>query len=136
MGIDLQSYSFMRMRRNRFLSHVWSLLLFSWFLTACTAPEDEQPDNLMSEDQMADILTEVHMAEARVSRMSLRSVDSSNLAYKHLESQIFKKFKVDTATYRKSYIFYSSHPADMEAIYKQVTERLNKQVQKAYTKHS
>ena len=125
----------MRMRRNRFLSHMWSLLLFGWFLTACTAPEDERPDNLVSEDQMADILTEVHIAEARVSRMSLRSVDSSNLAYKRLETQIFKKAGIDTANYRKSYIFYSSHPADMESIYKQVTEKLNKQVQKAYTKH-
>ena len=113
---------------------MWSLLLFGWLLTACTAPEDKRPDNLVSENQMADILTEVHIAEARVSRMSLRSVDSSNLAYKRLENQIFKKVGIDTANYRKSYIFYSSHPADMEAIYKQVTEKLNKQVQKAYAK--
>jgi hypothetical protein len=124
------------MRRNQILRQLWSLLLLSWLLTACTAPEDERPDNLLSEDQMANILTEVHLAEARVSRLSLRSIDSSNLAYKHLESQIFKRFNVDTAAYRKSYIFYSSHPADMEVIYKQVTEKLNKQVQKAYTKRS
>ena len=75
---------------------------------------------------MADILTEVHMAEARISRINLRSVDSSHIAYKHLEDQIFRKFGVDTATYRKSYIFYSSHPTNMEAIYKQVTEKLQK----------
>lgn len=77
---------------------------------------------------MADILTEVHLAEARISRVNLRSVDSSQIAYKHLEDKIFKKFGVDTATYRKSYIFYSSHPANMEAIYKQVTEKLQKKI--------
>lgn len=105
-------------------SCLWSVLVSFWLTAACTAPEDQRPDNLIDEDRMVDILTEVHIAEARVSRLSLRSTDSSNIVYKHLENQIFKKFDVDTAAYRKSYIFYSSHPADMEAIYKKVTEKL------------
>ncbi|GAB4039946.1 DUF4296 domain-containing protein [Spirosoma jeollabukense] len=112
------------MRRNRFQSHLWTLLVGSWLMAACTAPEDERPDNLIAQDKMVDILTEVHIAESQVSRLSLGSLDSSNIAYKHLESQIFRKFGVDTAVYRKSYIFYSSHPSDMEAMYKQITERL------------
>ncbi|MBD2751745.1 DUF4296 domain-containing protein [Spirosoma validum] len=103
---------------------LWSLLVSLWLAAACTAPEDQRPDNLIEEDRMAAILTEVHIAESRVSRLNLRSIDSSNIVYKHLERQIFKKFAVDTATYRKSYIFYSSHPADMEAIYKKVTQKL------------
>lgn len=116
------------MHRNLFQRHLWSLLLIGWLVSACTAPENKPPDNLLSEDKMADILTEVHMAEARISRINLRSVDSSQIAYKHLENQIFKKFGVDTATYRKSYIFYSSHPTNMEAIYKQVTAKLQKKI--------
>lgn len=105
-------------------SYLRSLLVILWLVAACTAPEDQRPDNLIDEERMANILTEVHIAESRVSRLNLRSTDSSSIVYKHLESQIFKKFDVDTATYRKSYIFYSSHPADMEAIYKKVTEKL------------
>lgn len=116
------------MHRNLFQRYLWSLLLIGWLVSACTAPENKPPDNLLSEDKMADILTEVHLAEARISRVNLRSVDSSQIAYKHLEDKIFKKFGVDTATYRKSYIFYSSHPANMEAIYKQVTEKLQKKI--------
>ncbi|CAN5485632.1 hypothetical protein BH09BAC4_BH09BAC4_13210 [soil metagenome] len=112
------------MHWNRFQSHLWRLLVSGWLMVACTAPEDERPDNLIAQDKMVDILTEVHIAESQVSRLSLGSLDSSNIAYKHLENQIFRKFAVDTAMYRKSYIFYSSHPSDMEAIYKQVTERL------------
>ena len=117
------------MYRNQYKRRLSGLLLGIWLLSGCTAPEDKRPDNLIPDDQMADILTEVHMAEAQVSRLSLRSIDSSNIAYKHLESQIFKKFGVDTATYRTSYIFYSSHPADMAAIYQRVTEKLKKQVE-------
>lgn len=112
------------MRLNRLKASLWNLCVSIWLVSACTAPEDQRPDNLINEDRMANILAEVHIAEARVSRLNLRSIDSSNIVYKHLESQIFRKFGVDTAAYRKSYIFYWSHPADMEAIYKKVTEKL------------
>ncbi|QMW01775.1 DUF4296 domain-containing protein [Spirosoma foliorum] len=116
------------MHLNRFCAHLWILLLSGWLIIACTAPEDEKPDRLIDIDKMADILTEVHMAESRVSRLGLASIDSSNIAYKHLETNIFKKFGVDTSAYRKSYIFYSSHPQDMEVIYKRVTENLQKKI--------
>ncbi|GAB3943432.1 hypothetical protein GCM10028805_09660 [Spirosoma harenae] len=121
------------MPQNRLQSHFWTLLLSGWLVAACTAPEDQPPKNLIPEDQMADILTEVHMAESRVSRMALSSIDSSNMVYKRLEKQIIKKFKVDTAVYRLSYIFYSSHPQNMEAIYQRVTKNLQDR-QKAITK--
>ncbi len=117
------------MHRKQYNRHLWSLILGGWLVAACTAPDDKRPENLIPDDKMADILTEVHLAESQVSRLSLRAVDSSNIAYKHLESRIFKKFGVDTATYRKSYIFYSSHPADMEIIYKRVTEKLKKKTE-------
>ncbi|GAB2597099.1 DUF4296 domain-containing protein [Spirosoma areae] len=117
------------MHRNRFQSYLWRLLLSGWLIAACTNPEDKPPEGLIDEEQMAELLTEIHIAEARVSRLGLRSIDSSNLAYKHIESQLFKKFRVDTAIYRKSYIFYSSHPGDMERVYKKVTEKLKKKTE-------
>ena len=123
------------MRQNLLKPHLWSLFISSWVIWACTAPEDKRPDNLLDEDRMADILTEVHIAEARVSRLSLGSMDSSNIAYKHLESQIFRKFGVDTATYRKSYAFYATHPADLEAIYQKVTKKLTVKVDQKRKPH-
>lgn len=93
-------------------------------ITACQAPEDARPDNLIPTDRMAAILTEVHLTESQVSRMGLRSVDSSTIVYKRLEKGIYRKFKVDTTTYNKSYIYYSSHPREMEALYKQVIKNL------------
>ena len=95
---------------------------------ACTAPEDKQPDNLIPESRMATILTEVHLIESQVSRIGLKTSDSSNIVYKRLENQVFRKFQVDTSAYTKSYIYYSSHPRQMEVIYKQVTESLKKKM--------
>lgn len=116
------------MHRNRFQSRLWLLFLSGWLLVSCTSPENKRPDNLIDEDQMADILTEIHIAEARTSRLSSTVIDSANIAYKHLEKQIFKKFSVDTAAYRTSYAFYAAHPQEMEAIYKQVTDKLEKKI--------
>ncbi|GAB3890605.1 DUF4296 domain-containing protein [Spirosoma agri] len=95
-------------------------------LQGCQSPEDKRPDNLIPTDRMATILTEVHMTESRVSRLGLRSIDSSNIAYKHLEKQIYQKFKVDTAAYAKSYVYYAAHPRQMEELYKQVVDNLKK----------
>lgn len=116
------------MRRNLFLTCLRSLLPMIGLLAACTDLDDKQPDNLIPESQMAAVLTEIHLAEARVSRLGLGSMDSSNMVYKRLERQIFQKFKVDTSAYSKSYVYYSSHPLQMEAIYKQITENLKKKV--------
>ncbi|HLK98390.1 MAG TPA: DUF4296 domain-containing protein [Hymenobacter sp.] len=116
------------MRRKLFLTCLRSLLPMIGLLAACTDLDDKQPDNLIPESQMAAVLTEIHLAEARVSRLGLGSMDSSNMVYKRLERQIFQKFKVDTSAYSKSYVYYSSHPLQMEAIYKQITENLKKKV--------
>lgn len=117
------------MHRNRFLTPLWHLLFGGWLLAACTAPEDGQPDNLIPESRMATILTEIHLIESRVSRIGLASSDSSNIVYKRLEKQIFRKLQVDTSAYTKSYIYYSSHPRQMETIYKQIIENLKKKTE-------
>lgn len=116
------------MHPNRFFQYLSKLLLSLWLLAACTAPDDAQPDNLIPETRMAAILTQIHLAEARVSRIGLATSDSANIVYKRLEKQIFRQLQVDTSAYTKSYIYYSSHPHQMERIYKQVTENLTKQM--------
>ena len=109
----------------QFVRYVCALGLLSLGLVwACQSPGNERPATLIPVDKMAAILTEVHLAESQVSRLGLRSVDSSNVAYKHLERAIYKRFGVDTATYNRSYIYYSSHPREMETVYKRVVEKL------------
>ncbi|TDB63352.1 DUF4296 domain-containing protein [Arundinibacter roseus] len=88
-------------------------------LLACNS-EEKPPADLLEEEKMAQILSEVHMAEARVTQMQLRSLDSSVIVFEKLQDQIWKKFKVDTALYRKSYAFYTSHPFYLTRIYERV----------------
>ena len=100
---------------------VWLPLLVGG-LTACGT--DDRPGNLVDTNKMANILADVHLAETRVSRLGIASVDSSNLVYKRLESRILRKHGVDPLVYEKSYVYYSSHPREMEIIYKQVVAKM------------
>lgn len=112
------------MSKHRTLSGLTLLILL---LTGCAGNDGTgKPDDLIPADKMADILTEIHLAEAQVGRYSLRSSDSSTMVFNRLNDQIFKKFDVDTSAYRTSYIYYSSHPDLFEAIYKDVTGELEK----------
>lgn len=95
------------------------------FLTACAGSDGtDKPDDLIDADQMADILTEVHLAEAQVGRYTLSSADSSSMMFNRLNEKIMNKFEVDTSSYRRSYIYYSANPDQFEKIYKNVTGQL------------
>lgn len=111
-----------RYRKQR-LSVIWVIgwLLFAW---SCQNSSDKRPGDVLPEDKMAEVLTEIHLAEAKAGKLGITSSDSTTLIYKRLESQIYKKHKIDTATYFRSYRYYSSNPDKMADVYKQVAEKL------------
>lgn len=103
-------------------------LSFGWLLMRCTsdgpAGLGAKPDNLIDEPKMVAILTDVHLDEARLSKMNLSSVDTAAILFKRLHQRTLHKFAVDTATYNRSFAYYSARPAKLSKIYEQVVERL------------
>jgi hypothetical protein len=89
----------------------------------CTK-EEKPPEGTLSEEKMADILTDIHIAESRVTRLQLKSLDSSILIFDQLKKQIWQKNKVDTVLYRSSYDYYMTHPEYMTRIYEQVAKKI------------
>ena len=83
-----------------------------------------EPANLVDEDKMAGILTEVHLSEARITKLNIGSSDTSALLFKRLHTQTLKKFDVDTASYSQSFVYYSAHPDQLAKIYEQVVDKL------------
>ncbi len=102
-----------------------TLLVASLFigLWACDGQE-KPPGDLISEEKMVNILTDIHIAEAKTTNMQLRSLDSSVIVYGELQKQIWAKYKVDTLLYQRSYSFYTSHPSYLTAIYEQVEKKM------------
>ena len=83
-----------------------------------------RPKDAIDEATMAKILAEIHLTEARVSRLSFKDYDSTKLAYKFLEQQIMIKYKTDTARYRASYNYYVTNPEQMTKLYENVLKNL------------
>lgn len=108
-------------------SIVWALLVV--FLVACTQAV-EVPEGTIPEEKMGQIMTDIHLVEARVSRLSMASVDSTTLVSERLKKDVFKKYKIDTAAYNQSYRFYSTHPEYLERIYEKVVKDFEKRVKK------
>lgn len=104
-------------------------LFFLIILHGCSISESVTGPEY-NEDTMAEILTDIHLAEARVSKMKFRSPDSSGLVFSRMEQDIFKKHEIDTTEYRKSYEYYASDVIRWKRIYQKVNENLNSQEQK------
>lgn len=94
-----------------------------------------RPKDAIDEATMAKILAEIHLTEAKVSRLSFKDYDSTKIAYKYLEQQIMTKYKTDTARYRASYNYYVTNPEQMTKLYDNVLknlEELKKKKKMAY----
>lgn len=112
------------MRRFLFLPRqVLACLSLLLMLMACDSDE-QPPKDIIAEDKMAAILADIHLAESRVSRMQLQSLDSSAMVFNQLQKQIWAKHQVDTLRYRESYSFYTTHPQYMTRIYEKVLKNI------------
>lgn len=111
-----------------------SALLVAGCVLACQKETEEPPEGLIPEDKMAQILSEIHLAEAKASKVGVMAPDSTALIYQKLEKQIYARHKVDTATYTRSYIYYSTNPDRMVDVYKKVVEKLTKKTDSSASK--
>lgn len=113
----------MMLPAKNFLSGLILFLIVTVLCSGC-ANEEKAPKNTLSPDQMVVILTDIHLAEARVNKLQLRSLDSSLMIFNQLKSEIWKKYKVDTLAYRESYSYYMTHPQQMTRIYEKVNKKI------------
>lgn len=82
------------------------------------------PDDVIPAEQMIPIIADLQVAENTVSRLNLKSYDSSKVAFQYMQQQILEKYGVDSTVYRKSFEAYARYPAEMEEIYTEVLKIL------------
>ena len=102
---------------------LFPFLILTALLTGCQ-DEPKVPEGTLSEAKMTQILTDMHLLEARVGRLGMTSLDSSTIVTEYLKQKIFKKYGTDSAAYNRSYQFYSTNPVFMERIYTDVVKKL------------
>jgi hypothetical protein len=106
------------MVKKYFPAALLCILVFS-----CITPP-RIPDDVLPKEKMVQMIADIHMVESRVGQLSLRSMDSAYVLEKVWEEKVYKKYNTDSATYKRSFRFYSENPEYMEEIYNAVTDSL------------
>lgn len=93
-------------------------------LTACKQGV-EQPENLLSEQQMIDVLVDVYIFEgARTKNLKGFGKDTSKIA--GVYSEIYSKHNVRQEDFKASYTYYSLEKKKLTKIFDKVLERYSK----------
>ena len=98
------------------------IFLLTFLLTACGS--DDKPENLIPEDKIAKVLSEIHILEAQINNLHFQHEDSSVFVYQKKRFELMKTFKLDTATFRVSLKYYLLNPDKMKGIYTEVKKNL------------
>jgi len=103
------------------------LILFA--VNACDEPTFEKPEHLIRENQIIDMLVDVHLAEAtylnrRYSDTLVKHSTSSDFYYSVLD-----KYNVPDSVFEKSFVYYTGNPKNFEKMYRKVMNRLSEMEQ-------
>jgi hypothetical protein len=90
-------------------------------VASCTP--NSKPDNLLSEDEMVNVLIDIHMTEGLASSLPI-FYDSSQVIYALLEREIFIEHDVPDSVFTSSMIYYLQDPSIMDRIYGRVVDSL------------
>ena len=84
------------------------------------------PENVLSQEKMATVMTDIHLLEAS---MTLNFSNATNLIngpeMQATTSQLIKKNNVTKEQYQTSFVFYAEHPDLLTEVYKQVLNNLS-----------
>ena len=99
------------------------IILFS--ICSCTHIGDAKPADLIPQDQMIQILADVHVADALVEHKFGQQIPNLPLT-NALYTRIYQNRHITAAQYKSSYKYYEMHPQLIDNIYTQVITELSK----------
>ena len=110
---------FQKMKRTNYKS-ILVLLLLVWFTSCQDVKKPEMPNDLISQDKMVDILTDVYISNAS------RNVNHKLIKKRglQLDSIIYNKYEVDSLQFVVSNAYYSSDLEIYEGLLTKVQGRL------------
>lgn len=90
------------------------------FFFSCT----KTPKNIIPEDQMVAVLTDVHLANALASNYAdLDTIKQRTSTYLHA---VYRRYHIDSAKFNRSLKYYSENPTLLNEMYEQVEKDLKK----------
>ena len=100
------------------------LFLFILFLTSCAEKEGTIPQNVLKQNEMTSILTDVHIAQSSLNNI-IHSDTVANTMADYL-NYILIQHHTSNNNFQISLKFYSEHPEMLQQVYDSVITGLSK----------
>ena len=101
-------------------------LLFA--VVACDEPTVPKPEHLVKENDMIDMLVDIHLAEATYTKFRYDTIMKDNSSVNFYYS-VLEKYQVPDSVFERSLVFYASTPKKFDKMYRKVTSRLSQMEQ-------
>ena len=109
------------------LTYIIGFVLILVFASCGSEDKRSQPENLLSEGKMTEVLTEICKVEARFQRrLSIKNTTNAELVF-HNYQVVFKEKGISLQEFKESYQYYEESPETMQNIYDSVIVTLTKQ---------
>ena len=102
------------------------LIILIFLLGSCNTSviRTPKPKNLISQSEMAEVLADVHIAEANI-QMANSEDDSLHQTYTNYYNAVFEKHHISREAFIQSMGYYIKNPELLQNIYDNVTEILS-----------
>ena len=88
------------------------LIIFS-FLLACSSPQESMPEEILSQNEFANILKKVHLAEGGFELQKTNGKEDAQNALSNSYQTIFSSHNIDETIFQKTLEYYANHPRNI-----------------------
>ncbi len=119
-GVHIGKLNFMQISANKL---IWALLFFA--INGCSNSEEViVPPGVIARDTMVELLTSLHLAEARI-LIGGNELNTSHLKSAYIAREL-RQANIDSTRFNSSFQFYSHNPALFTEMYEQVITEISK----------
>lgn len=111
------------------MQKIFSLVLISLLLSSCYHENKQEvvvPDNLLSEDELVLIMTDLQLAEGVITYSRLQKLSRNNDFKDSIYNLVFKNYEISLEELADNFNYYNSDPQNMELLYEKVLSNLSK----------
>lgn len=72
-------------------------------------------------------MIEIHLLEAKINKVPIKPIDSTQAVYDHYEKLLFEDLEITQDQYERSFNYYVDNPNEFEKIYNAVVDSLMEQ---------
>lgn len=101
------------------------ILLIACSFTNISCQSDKIPKDIIQEDTMVSILTEIHLADAYFSIMTDEKDKNQENSSEQAYTKILEQYNVSPKDFEKSIDYYTEHPNEFRNIYEKVILQLD-----------